>query len=155
MNFPEYEDLINKTERLLKIFNDKKAREPFEIGKWPRKVMLGHLIDSASNNHTRFVEAQLKDNLVFAGYDQDGWVKAQAYESANWESLIAFWAMFNRHIIHVISNIPNDKLSAPIRKHNFDVICFNKPEKDQPVTLMYLIKDYFAHMEHHLDQIFE
>ena len=50
-------------------------------GKWSRKEILGHLIDSAVNNQARFVRAQLQDDLVFDGYDQDAWVRVQRYNT--------------------------------------------------------------------------
>ena len=49
---------------------------------------LGHLIDSAVNNHARFVRAQLQDDLVFPGYDQDGWVRVQRYDERSWPALV-------------------------------------------------------------------
>src|SRR6476660_1623273 len=86
---------------LLKIPDDTASR-PRGPGKWSPKQIVGHLIDSAVNNHARFVRAQLQDDLVFPGYDQDGWVRLQRYADAPWEDLVALWAAFNRHIAHVM-----------------------------------------------------
>src|SRR4030095_3633389 len=58
---------------------------------WSAKQVLGHLIDSAANNHARFVEAQLKDDLVFEGYDQEEWVLAQKYDQESWGALVDLW----------------------------------------------------------------
>ena len=67
------------TDRLL-TFSDIEAATRPAPGKWSRKEIIGHLIDSASNNHGRFVRAQLQDDLIFAGYDQEEWVRAQRYQ---------------------------------------------------------------------------
>ena len=53
-------------------------------GKWSPREVIGHLVDSASNNHQRFVLAPFKDSLVFDGYDQDAWVRTQRYQEASW-----------------------------------------------------------------------
>src|SRR2546423_3704276 len=58
---------------------EEESRVPRAVGKWSAKETLGHLIDSASNNHQRFVRAQFTDELVFPGYEQERWVRAQAY----------------------------------------------------------------------------
>ena len=63
--------------------------------KWSKKEIIGHLIDSASVNHERFIRAQFKDDLVFPGYNQDKWVEVQNYQNANWGSLIELWKNFN------------------------------------------------------------
>src|SRR4051812_3984274 len=59
--------------------------------KWSPKEVIGHLIDSATNNHGRFVRATLQEEMVFPGYDQDGWVKAQEYANHSWEDLVGLW----------------------------------------------------------------
>ena len=82
-------------------------------GKWSIKEIIGHLIDSAANNHRRFVEAQFQDTLVFAGYAQDAWVRSQRYQDADWPSLVALWARYNDHLMHVVRNIP-PALLAPL-----------------------------------------
>ena len=58
---------------------DADAALPRAPGKWSRKEIIGHLIDSASNNHDRFVRAQFTDDLVCDSYDQDAWVRAQRH----------------------------------------------------------------------------
>jgi hypothetical protein len=113
-------------------------------GTWSRKEILGHLLDSALNNHQRFVRAQLSSELVFPGYEQERWVAAQAYGDRAWERLVALWAEANLHISHVISRIPKDRLATPCRIGD-----------GAPVTLEFMARDYVRHLRHHLDQIFE
>ena len=123
-------------------------------GKWSKKEILGHLIDSASNNHQRFVRAQFKDDLVFLGYDQNEWVRVQNYQYVNWFALVELWKGFNFLIAHLAGEIPDEVLLAERKKHNlFDIASAAIPE-NKPATLDYFIRDYYFHLRHHMDQIF-
>lgn len=122
--------------------SEEAGSKPISAGKWSRKQVLGHLIDSAGNNHQRFVRAQLAASLTFPAYAQKEWVAAQHYETERWPDLVALWTAYNRHLLHVIENIPSD-----LGNH----LC--KIGENQPVTLAFLAEDYVTHMEHHLDQI--
>ncbi|MDP2035979.1 MAG: DinB family protein [Ignavibacteria bacterium] len=124
-------------------------------GKWSKKEILGHLIDSASNNHQRFVRAQFKEDLVFLGYDQDEWVRVQNYQYVNWYSLVELWKGFNFLIAHLAAEIPDEILLAERKKHNlFDIASVAIPE-NKPATLDYFIRDYYVHLKHHMEQIVE
>ena len=59
--------------------------------RWTRKEVVGHLIDSASNNHRRFVRGQLASGQDFPRYEQEQWVRVQGYQSARWPDLIDLW----------------------------------------------------------------
>lgn len=62
------------------------------------KQILGHLIDSASNNHQRMVRLQYsKDLLFFPDYRQDNdlWIALQDYQNADWANLIQLWKFYN------------------------------------------------------------
>lgn len=109
--------------------------------KWSKKEILGHLIDSATNNHQRFVRTQFEDT-PFIVYDQNNWNACSHYSEMPSAHVVAFWELYNRHIIEVIERIPVGLLERQCRT--------NEPE---PVTLEWLIKDYVAHLEHHLRQI--
>lgn len=121
---------------------------------WSAKETIGHLIDSAANNHQRFVRAQFTDDLVFPGYEQDQWVNSQNYRDESWSELIQLWSSYNLHLVHVASAIPEDVLTRPRSRHTLDQIAFNLVDKNDPATLEYLIRDYLDHLRHHLDQIF-
>lgn len=111
--------------------------------KWSKKEILGHLIDSAVNNHQRFVRVQFEESpLIF--YDQDRWVKLQDYQNGDIEGLINFWEIYNRHLAFIINKIPDCNL---LRK------CIGKEGKKS--DLEFLIKDYLNHMEYHLLQILD
>jgi len=121
---------------------------------WSAKETIGHLIDSAANNHQRFVRAQFTDDLVFPGYEQDQWVSSQNYRNESWPEVIQLWNAYNLHLVHVASAIPEDVLTKPRLHHTLDQIAFNLVDKNDPATLEYLIRDYLDHLRHHLDQIF-
>jgi DinB superfamily len=111
-------------------------------GGWSRKQVLGHLIDSASNNHQRFVRAMLQPSLDFPGYDQEGNIRVQAVQETDWELLVSLWAAYNRYLAHVIAHIPPSQL---------DMKC--RIGAGEPVTLGFLASDYLTHLRHHLRQI--
>jgi hypothetical protein len=111
---------------------------------WSEKEVLGHLIDSAANNHHRFVRAQQTEELAFPRYEQDDWVRSQHYDGASWESLVDLWRSYNHHLAHVIRHIPADQLETPCRIG-----------PSEPVTLRCLVEDYLVHLQHHLRQLEE
>jgi len=139
--------------RLLQISDEEAGRHP-SPGKWSKKEIIGHLIDSAANNHGRFVRAQGSPDLVFDGYDQDEWVRVQRYRDRPWKDLVELWQRYNQHIASVIA-ATDDKALARLRsRHSLDMIAFKAVPSTQPVTLEYLMIDYVDHLEHHLRQIF-
>ena len=138
--------------RLLLISEDESAR-PRGPGKWSAKEVVGHLIDSASNNHQRFVRAQFTDDLTFPGYEQEQWVKVQRYASAPWPQLVLLWKSFNLHLAHLMEAVPGDELKKQRRHHNLDQIAWKTVSKDQPVTLEYFMRDYIGHLKNHLGQV--
>jgi hypothetical protein len=122
-------------------------------GKWSPKEIIGHLIDSASNNHDRFVRATLQDAMVFPGYEQDEWVKAQQYDSHSWEDLLALWGQFNMHLARIMERIPEQTRKRPRATHNFHEIAFRTIGEGDTVTLDWFMEDYVEHLKHHLKQI--
>jgi hypothetical protein len=113
-------------------------------GKWSKKEIIGHLIDSASNNHQRFVRAQLYDNYDSLGYEQERWVAVQAYQQADWAELLVLWKAFNEQLLRIITLIPAEQLGKTFRIAG-----------GEPVTLEYWVEDYLRHMQKHLGQILD
>jgi hypothetical protein len=134
---------VGAAETRLRELTERRASERPGPGKWSPKEILGHLVDSASNNHQRFVRAQLAPSLRIGGYDQAGWVAAQRYADREWTDLVELWASYNRHLAHVIAAIPEDR-----RQVSCEI------GEDPPVTLEYVVLDYVGHIHHHLRQIF-
>ena len=146
------EAVINASARLTAISAADAAKPPAP-DKWSPKQVIGHLIDSASNNHGRFVRAQFTDEFVHPGYDGDKWVEAQKYNDVPWSDLVTLWRAFNLHIAHVMATTADDSREWPRTHHNLDEIAFGKVEKYEAFTLEQYMHDHIDHLEHHLKQI--
>ena len=133
---------------------DEQASKKLSPDKWSKKEILGHLIDSASNNHKRFVLAQYKDNLIFDGYEQEKWVEAQNYNEADWEFMINLWLALNGHIVHIMRSTPFEVLTRKHKNHNLHQIAWKTVPENEETTLEYFYQDYIGHLRHHLNQIF-
>jgi hypothetical protein len=112
-------------------------------GKWCAREILGHLVDSACNNHRRFVIARDPGPVAFEGYEQDAWVARQRYAEVPFRDIAALWVAYNRHLAHVIGSTPQDMLSH----------AGQAPGGSGEVTLEFLMSDYVTHLRHHLDQL--
>ncbi len=121
--------------------------------KWSKVEILGHLIDSAYNNHQRFLRAESQGNLIFQGYDQDDWVIKNNYQNRNEKEILETWVGVNRHISILTQGLSEELLNKKTTEHNFHKICMNVLEEGETTTLSYLIWDYNFHIEHHLSQI--
>lgn len=137
------EKYISETEEKVSgISEEEMSRKPAP-GKWSKKEIIGHLIDSAVNNQARFVRAQFEPQpFVVQKYAQNEWVEAQKYNEMKPAAILNLWSAYNRHIIWVIKNIPVEKLAVPV-----DIGAF------KTFTLGWLIEDYVDHMEHHLKSL--
>ena len=137
----------------LRDMSDAAAAEPLRPGGWSPKQVIGHLIDSASNNHQRFVRARFVDALRFPGYDQNAWVEAQGYGEAPWRDLLALWESFNRQLASVMERASAEELEKKRTDHNLDLIAWEIVPAEESVTLLYFMRDYVGHLQHHLRQI--
>jgi hypothetical protein len=133
---------VDEIEGALFAITEAESMTPSRSSRWSKKEVLGHLIDSASNNHQRFVRAQLDRALAFPRYEQDGWNRAQQYQSESWANLAALWTSYNRHLAHVMAAIPDEAGSISCVIGN-----------GAAVTLEFLVTDYLTHLDHHLAQI--
>ena len=138
----ELESVLKVSDRLRAI-DEKNASLRPGPGKWSKKEIIGHLIDSAANNHQRFVRLQLGQRLELPGYEQDGWVSVQHYQHRAWPDVVGMWETYNRHLAFVIRHIDPKCLKNKWRAPD-----------GQDVDLEFIITDYLVHMRHHLDQIF-
>lgn len=149
----DFKQTIDSTAPRLLEIAENESQQPRAIGHWSSKQIIGHLIDSAANNHARFVVGQLKDDLVFPGYDQNGWVKTNHYQEASWPQLVELWRAYNLHLHHLMTHADKSKLNTPCTMHTLQEIAFKTVPKSEPVTLEYLMKDYVDHLRHHIGQI--
>jgi hypothetical protein len=113
------------------------------------KQIVGHIVDSASNNTHRIVHLQYQPNpLIFPNYASEGnndrWIAIQNFQSENWENLVRLWKYVNLHIVHVINQVNPEKLKQ-------EWIA----EAGKNITLKTMIIDYLKHFELHLSEIDE
>jgi len=134
---------IEGYERLILDFEDRMIRHAavadsrLDESTWTLKEMVGHLIDSASNNHQRFVRLQLSESLSFPGYDAEEWIKKSAAASLDYTVLVTLWKNYNLFLLHLIHNMDEDALDHYWEIHN------------ERKSLKFLVEDYFAHLEWH------
>jgi hypothetical protein len=112
-------------------------------GGWCAREIIGHLIDSACNNHRRFVTGQLPHTTMFEGYEQDAWVSHQQYAREPWRALVTLWAAYNRHLAHVMA-ATSDAAAARALPTTWG---------DGEITLAFLMEDYVVHLRHHVAQL--
>ena len=136
----------------LRTMSDENAAISPAPGKWSPKQVIGHLIDSATHNHQRFVRAQLEDELVFRGSDQDAWVRVQRHQERPWVDLVTLWAGYNRHLARLVKDIPSEVRTSVRTQHNLDEIAWSPLPEGSDATLELLLRDYVSHLEHHLRQ---
>jgi hypothetical protein len=148
MNAPTLRDVARELEHVLvasepdlTTITETLASEPRAAGKWSRKEIIGHLIDSASNNHQRFVRGAQQRGLHLPGYDQEWCVTMQRPNEISWTLLLSLWSSYNRYLAHVIASLPADAASHAIRIGD-----------GAPVDLLWVATDYVEHLKHHVNQ---
>jgi nitroreductase len=127
--------------RLAGISNANAAARPAPDS-WSPKQELGHLIDSAANNHQRIVRAQLEDNLALPGYDGDRWVELHGYRNREWTELIALWRAGNSQLLAAAESAPEAAWTQTLSVGG-----------SEPMTLRFVLDDYVDHMVSHLRHI--
>jgi len=126
----------------LRALDEERATIPRGPGKWSPKEELGHLVDSATNNHIRFVCGAIQPEYRGASYAQEDWVRLHGYRDLPWNTIVNFWFQYNQLLAALVANIPDDRLGTKC-------LIAAGPE----VTLGFVIEDYILHMQHHIDQM--
>lgn len=134
------EYLYNTIPDMLTSIDNDSFSEKARPDKWSKKEIIGHLIDSATNNHQRFVRGQFEDNPEIS-YDQNNWNNYNFYQQIDGQQIIKFWAVYNRQLLELMKRIPDE---------NLQLECF---VGGTLLTLEFLINDYVDHLEHHLRQV--
>jgi transcriptional regulator len=140
LNRLEY--IITLTPKMLTEISEENMSTKPSPTKWSKKEIIGHLIDSATNNHQRFVRGQF-ENIPEISYDQNNWNEFSFYNQIDSKQIISFWTIYNKQIIEIIKRIRKENLEKQIKIGN------------NILTLELLIIDYVEHLEHHLKQIIE
>jgi hypothetical protein len=138
----ELNEVVHSVSQKLAQIGEAQASKRPAAGEWSQKEILGHLIDSAANNHQRFVRLQIDQELVFPGYAQEQWVLRQVYNDYPWKQLIDFWKAYNQHLLWIIKRIPAEMLARQCTLGD-----------NQPVTLSFLVEDYLRHLKVHVEQL--
>jgi len=113
------------------------------------RQILGHLVDSASNNTHRIVHLQYQPSpLIFPNYatqgNNDRWIAIQDYQHEDWQNLVNLWKYSNLHLAHVIGNIDPTKLD-----HQWE------SGGDKLISLEEMVISYLGHLDLHLNEIKE
>jgi hypothetical protein len=135
-------DEVDRVSAVLRELDEREASQPRGAGRWTKREILGHLIDSAANNHQRFVRAQFTSPFTWPGYEQDTWVAVHGYRDRAWAELVELWAALNRHVAAVIERVPAEKLATPCTIGG-----------EGPASLEWWMRDYLRHLRHHLAQL--
>ncbi|HLJ48378.1 MAG TPA: DinB family protein [Bryobacteraceae bacterium] len=139
-----FRNRIDAADQKLTSITEEQASEPRTPGWKNRKEELGHLLDSAANNHLRFVFAAVNGEYTGPTYNQRGWVDLHRYHDLHWRDLLDQWRMRNHWLAHVVEGIPDSAMEASCRVGS-----------NEPVTLRFLIDDYLRHLDHHVNHIVE
>ncbi len=107
--------------------------------RWSLKEIVGHLIDSASNNHQRFVRLQLSRRLEFPEYQNERWLSVQRHNGLAWADLLALWRSYNLLLAHIIEQLDPESLDHVM------------VSEEREVRLSRLISDYLGHVRGHLE----
>src|SRR5215469_3217125 len=138
----ELKNRIDRELPQLEALSEEVASSRPKEGGWSPKEELGHLIDSAVNNHARFVIAAIGPEMRGPGYAQDEWVRLHGYWETPWKRIVAWWYAHNEVLTEVIARIPEDRLSSRCHIGNYPAN-----------TLQFVVEDYGVHLQHHLDHL--
>jgi len=137
-----FEEHLKTVPKRLVDISEADAAAKSDPAQWSKKELLGHLIDSAANNHQRFVRAQQTNPYDGQRYEQDFWVTSQSYATESWSDLVNLWLLYNRHLLHVLKVMPKEVYPHVCRIGDY-------PQ----MTLEEVAIDYVVHMEHHLEEL--
>lgn len=142
-------EVATKIEEIIEIFSNDFSKVSEEIAsvrisndKWTLKEIIGHLIDSASNNHQRFIRLQITEELEFPDYRHDEWLSIENHQNMKFSELLMLFCYYNKLIKNIILNIDEKCL-----KNKWIV---DWDEKSSFVSLDDLIIHYADHMKIHL-----
>jgi len=140
----ELRQIVSQFYKKLHEFSEEELTASREPGKWSRKEVIGHLIDSAQNNLRRFICGQYENEPPAIIYAQDFWVAANDYNNMNKEDIINLWKLINERICAVLQKMPVE---------NYSRNCNTGKDTVELHSLQWLAADYNKHLKHHLNQV--
>jgi hypothetical protein len=145
----ELTDLINTWEKILSSLPAETITQRRNSQNRTIKQIVGHMIDSATNNTHRTVHLQYQESpFHFPNYatfgNNDRWIAIQNYQEEDWNDLIQLWKYSNLHFAHIIKNINKEKL-------NNEWIA----SADSNISLKDMVSDFPMHFKLHLGEINE
>ncbi|MEM8735072.1 MAG: DinB family protein, partial [Planctomycetota bacterium] len=139
----ELEEILRRVTPMLAALDPESISRRSGPKKWSKKEILGHLIDSAANNHQKFVRLLSHTEFDFPGYAQEDWAAVQMWADADFDAMQTLWLAYNRHLAFLISQIPSEAQSNCMTIDGVG-----------PFRLDFIVSDYVEHLKHHLRQIF-
>ena len=143
LDYEKYEKMVDDFETLM-IKNRDISEIKLGPDKWTLKEIVGHLIDSASNNHQRFVRLQIDNEITLSGYGAEEWVSLSNIQNLDYSFVVGFWKMYNKFLINLIKNIKPPSMQNVWKIKN-----------GEEYTLKFLIEDYFTHMKSHFQMFID
>ena len=112
-------------------------------GKWSKKEILGHLVDSAVHNLVRFTEIHYVEKPYrHRPYNQMDLVNLNQYQIMDIQDLTQLWFSINSQIIRIMKAVDEKALDYKIILSDESII-----------DLKFLMTDYVDHLEHHIRQL--
>lgn len=137
-----FEQLLNENSNYF-LTIDPVILEERKLGKWSKKEVLGHLVDSAIHNLVRFTEINyLEKPYRHRPYNQIDLVNANQYQTKEINELTQLWFSLNKQILRIMKSVDEEALDYKIILSDESVI-----------DLRFLMTDYVEHLEHHINQI--
>ena len=129
----EYREILDRFGGLMR---DTEALSTVRLSpeRWTLREMIGHLIDSASNNHQRFIRLQTEKTLRFPAYEAQAWVDSSAADTFDFAALTSLWKGYNLYLLHIIVHAAPASL-----EHVWEI-------DGRTIALKELIEDYFRHI---------
>lgn len=138
----KFEQLLNENVNYIPTIQNEilDAKNP---GKWSKKEILGHLIDSAIHNLVRFTEINYSEKPYrHRPYNQIELVNLNQYQKTDIKELTQLWFSINNQIVRIMKSVDENALDYKIILSDESVI-----------DLRFLMTDYVEHLEHHINQI--
>ena len=137
------EQLLQREHSSLRALPEEAAEvRPAGDSSWSPREELGHLIDSAANNHVRFVRALIEPEFRGPSYAQNDWVRVHGYQQMQWLTIVDFWFNYNAFLTTLLARVSEEKLKT---------LCY--VGAGEGVSLRFLVEDYMLHMQHHIDHL--